>query len=56
MIEGIRAVEPPASSAELVTALQKVFQPIAPSVHVYRSGNLTESPEIPTGPQIIRYA
>jgi hypothetical protein len=37
-VEGVRAMEEPGSTAELVTALNKMFQPIAPTVEVYESG------------------
>lgn len=54
-VEGVRAMEEPGSTAELVTALNKMFQPIAPTVEVYESGKRPKTVQIPTGPEIMRY-
>jgi C-terminal processing protease CtpA/Prc len=54
-VEGVRSVETAASTDELVERLQKLFQPIAPTVQVYLSGKRSPPPTAPAGPEIIRY-
>lgn len=54
-IEGARKVEDSASPAELVRRLQQIFQPIAPTVQIFPSGERTPPPAAPTGPEIVRY-
>jgi len=54
-IDGVRSAEQSASEAELAARLQKLFQPIAPTVQVFPSGERPEPAALVKGPQIIRY-
>ena len=54
-IEGVRAVEPAATPAELQATLNKLFAPIAPLVRVYPSANRPAPPAFPRAPEMIRY-
>lgn len=51
----MRSAEDAASDAELVARLQKLFQPIAPTVQVFLSGKRPEPVALVKGPEIIRY-
>lgn len=54
-VEAARSAEDPASDTELAARLQKLFQPIAPTVQVFPSGKRPEPAALVTGPQVIRY-
>jgi hypothetical protein len=54
-IDGVRTVESAASSAELIERLEKIFQPIAPTVLIYPTGHRPRTPVPPSGPETIRY-
>jgi C-terminal processing protease CtpA/Prc len=54
-VKGVRSVEMAASTDELVASLQKLFQPIAPTVQVFPSGRRPSPPSSLSGPEIVRY-
>ena len=54
-IEGARAMAAPASSAELIAALQKVFAPIAPTVDIYETGKRPVARAIAATDEVMRY-
>jgi C-terminal processing protease CtpA/Prc len=54
-IEGARKIEDAASPAELIGRLQQLFQPIAPTVRIFPSGERPQTPALPVGSDIVRY-
>ena len=54
-IEGVRAVEAAASLADLQTRLEKLFQPIAPTVQIFPSEKRPAPTNLPPAAEIIRY-
>jgi C-terminal processing protease CtpA/Prc len=54
-IEGVRAVEGVASLTDLQTRLEKLFQPIAPTVQIFPSARRPAPTDLPPAAEIIRY-
>jgi C-terminal processing protease CtpA/Prc len=54
-IEGVRAVEGVASLTDLQTRLEKLFQPIAPTVQIFPSARRPAPTNLPPAAEIIRY-
>jgi C-terminal processing protease CtpA/Prc len=54
-IDGVRAVENAASLTGLQTRLEKLFQPIAPTVQIFPSARRPAPPALPPAAEIIRY-
>lgn len=55
-VQGLRSVETAASTDELVSRLQELFQPIAPMLQVFPSDRRPAPPNALLGPEIVRYA
>ena len=53
--EGVRAVEGAASLIDLQTRLEKLFQPIAPTVQIFPSARRPAPTDLPPAAEIIRY-
>jgi len=54
-IDGVRAVEGAASLADLQPRLEKLFQPIAPTVQIFPSDRRPAPPAVQPAAEIIRY-
>jgi C-terminal processing protease CtpA/Prc len=54
-VEGIRKVEDAANTAELIERLRAVFQPVAPAVQVFATGQRPKSVEPAGGTGFLRY-
>jgi C-terminal processing protease CtpA/Prc len=54
-VEGARKIEAAASTAELIARLQEIFQPVAPSLRVFRTGARPRPATVRRAPQTIRY-